>query len=453
MDPRPASPAAVSAFDLLRGFPLNRARKYFLTVAISMLAATILLKLGEIQYLELLLALDFLVVVTIFFKDGLQTAIYRPYLRIGCYYAVFAIGAILLSMIALQQQTFYSFDDSALKKPLIVTLSRVAELFLDVFYMLYMAHIYREDQRLCRLGMITYYWTAVAACFYSVFSFPANYFFESQLGTYANLHRFRGFLNEGGPFGMYLISVCMVTGALYQREWISKRKFHWGMTIFAVCFLGSQSKSAFFAALLVVSIDLMWKLHGWKLISMFAVAALAAVIVGNIIDIREKIDVVVRGSATYQQSAYLRPTDGNIIMGRVAGAVLAPRMIAAHPLAGIGWGNYALVRNDPPYRQGTPFSLGSLDSPSLGVLDYLVELGFPLFFFLCWTELQPLLILRRHHANFWVVNMAMIQPLSNWFGAHLNLTYPWVVVGFALGLGYSQTKSESAALAHPDVPA
>lgn len=430
-----------------RGFAFDRGRKYFLTVTISMLAATILLKVSEIQYLEILLAVDFLFVLGFFLRDGLQTEVYRPYFKVGAYFGLFAAGAILLSLVALRQD-FYSFNDSLLKKPFLVTLSRIAELFLDVFYMLYMANIYRSDEKLCRLGTLTYYWTGIAGCIYSIVTFPANYFLESQLGTYSTDHRFRGFTNEGGPFGVYLISVWVLTGAIYRKGWISKRKFLWSTVLFGFCLIGSQSKSAFFAMVVLGLVDLMWLLRGWRRWATVGAMVATAFVVATIIDLPGQIDVFLKNSANYQKYAYLRPTDGNFVMGRISGAVLAPRMIAAHPLVGVGLGNYSLVRDDPPYRQGTPYSLGSLDSPGLGVVDYIVDLGFPLFFFFCWTELQPALLLRRYHANIWIVNMALIQPLSNWFGAHLNLTYPWVVVGFALGMGFrkSQGTAEPALL-------
>ena len=84
----------------------------------------------------------------------------------------------------------------------------------------------------------------------------------------------------------------------------------------------------------------------------------------------------------------VRGQDANFVMGRVAGLVLGPRMMAAHPLLGVGWGNYPLVRDDPQYRRGTAFALQSTDSPSLGPIDYIVELGFPLFLYLTWAELK-----------------------------------------------------------------
>ena len=52
--------------------------------------------------------------------------------------------------------------------------------------------------------------------------------------------------------------------------------------------------------------------------------------------------------------AAYHPGDRNYVMGRVTGALIVPRMIAAHPIGGIGLGNYSLMRNDPEYPRDFP---------------------------------------------------------------------------------------------------
>ena len=163
---------------------------------------------------------------------------------------------------------------------------------------------------------------------------------------------------------------------------------------------------------------------------------MAIAAIGSVINFQSQVDAYIQGAAKYQEISNLRSDDGNVVMGRISGAVLGPRMIAAHPLLGIGWGNYPLVRDDPQYRRGSAFALSSTDSPSLGPIDYIVELGFPLWLYMTWISLKPVYLLRRHGADIWLLGLAMMQPLANWFGAHLNITYPWVVVGLALGLGF-----------------
>jgi hypothetical protein len=157
-----------------------------------------------------------------------------------------------------------------------------------------------------------------------------------------------------------------------------------------------------------------------------------------LLNVPAQIAIYERGSEIYQKVSNLRSDDANFVMGRISGAVLAPRMIAAHPLLGIGWGNYPLVRDDPQYRRGTAFMMSDLDSPSLGPIDYIVELGFPLWIYMTWVSIKPIYLLRLNRADPWILCLAAMQPISNWFGAHLNITYPWVAVGLALGFGFSK---------------
>jgi len=308
--------------------------------------------------------------------------------------------------------------------------------------MLYFASLYRDDKKLCLFGMKTYFWVGIAGCLYSLATLPLNILFNLQLGTYTT-QRFRGFDNEGGSFGLYIVSVWLLAIAMHRHKWLSRRQFYFGMTILLIGTVGSQSKSAFFAIALWGALELMWKVGGWKRWALVGGMSLTLIAIGGILDFQRQINVYIEGSRKYQELSNLRSYDGNIVMGRIAGSVLAPRMIAAHPLLGIGLGNYPLVRDDPQYRRGTAFAINATDAPGLGLIDYIVDLGIPLWLYLTWVELKPVFMLRRHGADAWLVSLALMLPISNWVGAHLNLTHPWVVLGFALGVGFEKKEIDS----------
>jgi hypothetical protein len=310
--------------------------------------------------------------------------------------------------------------------------------------MLYLASLYREDQTLARFGARTYLWTGIAGCLYSITTLPLNLFFELQLGSYSNLHRFRGFNNEGGSFGVYLLSSLLLTVVSERQGWLTRREYRWAMTVFIVSLIGSQSKSAFLALAILGVIAAGWLIPGWKRWVLVSGLTVGLIAVGSLLDLREQFDQYLVGASTYREFSNLKWGDPNYVMGRVAGAVLAPRMIAARPLAGIGWGNYPLVRDNPEYRQGGAYSLFLTDAPGLGVVDYIVELGIPLWLYLTWIELKPAFMLRRRRASLWIVSLALILPVSTWVGTHLNLTHPWVVVAFALGVGYKAATPKDA---------
>lgn len=419
----------------------ERVRKYILVILVCSLSVTVILKVGEVQYLELIMAADFLVLCVLFARKGFRTQVFKPFLSIATTWGIFLILAFLLALLALRQE-FYPFTETLLKRPMLVTISRMAELFLDVFYMLYLASLYREDERLGWLGARTFYWVGIAGSVYSFISLPLNLIWNLQLGAYANLHRFRGFNNEGGSYGTYLIGVILLTFAMRQRGWLSKNEFRYGLALFIVSLVGSQSKAAFIACALLGFINAFFLTRGRRRLMLIGATATGLMAFLSLFDFRGQIYAYVDSAQQYQDISAARSDDANLIMGRVSGAVLSPRMIAAHPLAGIGWGNYPLVRDDPEYRRGTPFAIAAVDSPSLGPIDYIVELGFPLFLYLTWAELKPLYLLWKHGANVWILNMAAMQILANWLGAHLNLTYQWVVVGLALGMGFAKTSED-----------
>jgi hypothetical protein len=422
-------------------YDAGRWRNYILVFFAASLSCTVTLKVGDIQILECIFAADFLLLALLCVSHGMRLSVFRPFLTIARSYGIFLVLAFVLSLFSLQQNFF---NNGGLKAPIVVTVARMAELFLDAFYMLYLAVLYREDEKLCLFGAKVYYWTGIAGCVYSFATLPLNLLAATQLGTYGDHHRFRGFNNEGGGFGVYLLSVIVLACVMRRRGWLSRVQFRTGMAVLGVGFFGSQSKSAYFALLALGVIGLAWFLDGWRRWAVFGGLVATLMAMGSVIGIQEQIEQYRRGAEQYQTLSNLRAHDGNFVMGRVAGAVLAPRMIAARPLLGIGWGNYPLVRDDAVYRQGTAFSIASVDAPNLGVIDYIVELGFPLWMYLVWIELKPVLMLRRRGVDAWLIALALIQPVSNWTGAHLNLMHPWVVVAFALGLGYGAQRSETA---------
>lgn len=443
MTPAYAQPGSAPASQDLRVrvdgrlYDVGKWRRYILVFFAATLSSTVILKIGDVQYLELIFAADILLLALFVLIDGLRIRAFRPFLEIAKSYGIFLVCAFLLSLFALDQNFATWFHSSVLKAPVLVTLARMAELSLDAFYMLYLASLFREDERLCIFGARTYLWAGIAGCIYSFVTLPLNLLFEAQLGTYTTLHRFRGFNNEGGGFGLYLVSVILLAVVMYRRKWISQRQFYFGGAILTLGFAGSQSKSAYVALVLLALIAMVWFLHGWK--RWFVLIGLAAsfALMATLFNLVEQVDQYRVGKERYQELSNLRPEDGNFVMGRVAGAVLAPRMIAARPLLGIGWGNYPLVRDDAEYRRGTAFAIAPLDAPSLGIIDYIVELGIPLWIYLTWVEMKPVFMLRRRRSDPWLIVLALIQPVSNWSGAHLNLIHPWVAAAFALGLAFS----------------
>ena len=119
-----------------------RIHAYVVMLFVCTLSVTTVLKIGEVQYLELFLAADLPVLLWGFAQNRFQVRLFRPFFGIARGYTIFMVLAFLLAIVALRQD-FTVANETLLKRPLLVTISRVAELILDVFYMLYLAKIRR----------------------------------------------------------------------------------------------------------------------------------------------------------------------------------------------------------------------------------------------------------------------------------------------------------------------
>ena len=414
----------------------------------SIFCVTSQLKFAEVQYLELIYAAELVLLLAWYILHLEPLHLFRPLYKIGLRWTIFSVVSLILAAFSVRQN-FYLEHASALKQPFVVTLARIGELFLDVFFMLYLANRYRKEAWLCRFAAFTYYLVGVAGCLYSLVSIPLH-----LGGVYLGI-RMRGFNNEGGSYGTYVMTLIFLAMAMRSEGWISKRLAIFSQILFVINLAGSQSKAALFEIFIFIILTPTLRLRGTKLIAATLAAILAVVTLWFALDVNAKLDQYTRAITEYRRVSILRPTDYNYVVGRVAGLFLAPTMIKAHPWIGIGLGNYPIVRDDPRYRQGTPVIEPALDSPSLGPVDYIVDLGFPLFFYFTWVELAPAVSLVRRREKAGLVCLMLMQPVANWFGAHLNLTYPWVGAAIALGMAYgSQHHKEDALEANAEpVPA
>lgn len=410
----------------------------FLFIA-GTLASTILLKVGPVQYLEILYFVEMAVLLVIFSENGYRILWFRPYLQIAIWYIFFSSSALVLAIFALRYDFYFPDNLSPLNHPVIITISRIIELSASVSIMLYLAEKFRKDPRKAAFTMRVYFWVGSLSALYSLLTYPINLATGIDLGTYGYDHRMRGFYNEGGPYGLYLISVFLVGSAIYKYGWGRKRTLQFAFVVLSIVFLGSKSKAAFCAALLVLLFNGILA-KSFKKRVIFAVSLvliLIAIYQYQIIDMGKALAAYQRASQAYERLSHRHLKDGNFVYGRVAGAFIVPRIVREHPLVGVGWGNYGLVRNAPEYRGAAAFAHLSYDEPALGLVGMTADLGIPLVFCLAVCLFLPFIYLRRIKAPAYLTNLALLQPIVHLFGGQLNLTYPWIVTAFALGLGYS----------------
>lgn len=418
-----------------RGTEDSRWLTVFLFLAAA-LASTIVLKVGPVQYLELLYFVELAILLVIFSQNGYKFRWARPFRKIAVWYLVFCSIGLVLSISALRYDFYFPPELGILNYPVIITISRIIELLASVSIMLYLASIFRHDRSKVAFTMRVYFWVGVVSALYSIVTFPISLAAKIDLGTYGDSHRMRGFYNEGGPYGLYLISVFLVGFALYKQGWVKRSGVRIGFVIMSIAFLGSQSKAAICAVLVVLLINGLLAQSFAKRTALIASIFLFLTAVYQVVDVGAALRLYQRGSQAYEWLSHRHAKDPNFIYGRIAGAFIVPKMVEQHPLVGVGWGNYGLLRNAPEYRGAAVFAEID-DDPALGLAGMSAELGLPLDFYLGICLILPFIYLRKWKAPSYLANLALLQPLVHLFGAQLNVTYPWIVTAFALGLGYS----------------
>ncbi len=403
------------------------------------LASTILLKVGQIQYLELLYGLQMLLLFAAFTRHGWQVTLLRPVGRLLLLYGVFLIASLTLSVAALKRDFYLPEDLSVFKLPVTISIVRGVELLASLTALAYLAHVFSRAESKARFAMRVYFRAGVLSALYGIVSLPLAWLKIADLGVAQG--RIRGFYNEGGPYGLYVLSVVFVGLSLHQLRWERKKILYAGFALLAVAFVGSQSKAAVAALLAVGIVNLLLLRSVAQRLAVVAVIVAALVAVSQFLDITRSLRVYRELGLAYERGSHQHKNDPNFVLGRVAGAFIVPRMIAEHPLTGVGWGNYGLVRNAPEYR-GASAWVDLNDEPALGVAGLAAELGLPLTALLLLCLLYPAILLRRRRAPAHLVNLALVQPVVHIFGAQLNLTYPWIVTAFALGLAFRTFPAE-----------
>jgi hypothetical protein len=299
--------------------------------------------------------------------------------------------------------------------------------------MIAIAETLRRRPVLFRLALDAYIWvgtlSAVASIAFWILLKTAGI---STLLVYGPEDRVRGFFNEGGPYGVFLVSVGLVVllrSRLFRPVYPVLRKIALCLLL-AALFL-SGSKLGLLAAACFCGIGML--VAGSRRQKLALVSACSALLIAFFVLFQGKMFGYAYAYLNFEDSLSYRPGDPSLIMGRLTGAFIVPRMIAAHPVLGIGVGNYSLMRNDPDYLQGLP-SVDEWDLAGVGLLGSAAEFGIPLTLFLLALLLRPSLRAARRKDPPIVAVAAAFQPVAFLLGVNLNFFYPWLIAAFALAL-------------------
>ncbi len=405
-------------------------------VIICVLSSFTAIKVGNIQIIELFEML------IIFFLLGWLFLHHRTRYKtlLGNIYKQYLLLIIALGFIALfvfSQQTFYIPNTSLsfIKHPPWLSVSRLVQLFLAATTMVFLAEILSRHNNLFFFFVKVYIFTGVINALYGTVSYVALLQFNIETGgAYysGSAIRAKGFFVEGGPFGVYLTSVVLMT--LFQY-FILRGKKVTNTLLLIVLLVGiflSYSKAGILVMLFLILLLILFsrKQNQGKVI---VLSMMLLIIIGHF-TLFEAIPGMKRYVESYQNIYELIPThqdDANLVMGRIAASIIVPKIIEAHPIVGVGIGNYSVVRNDPNYLGILP-SVDAWDLTGLGLLGYVAETGIPVFLLLILLLLKPYRLLKKNNSSGIYLTLASYQPVAHLFGVQLTFLYPWLITSFAL---------------------
>jgi hypothetical protein len=396
------------------------------------------LKIGEVQFLELiqLLALPFLLLLFAF--RGFRVPTWGVWREYGPWYAAFLGACLILGLLSLRLTFFPPPELSFLKRPFLISLSRLAEIFLGAYFMLTIANLLRRSPQRLRQTLDVYWIVGTVSAVLSLGSAMllaisgVNLYF-----VYGPDLRVRGFFNEAGPYGVLLVSVSLVL--LLRSHYFPQgrrlvRKV--SLVIVLAALFQSSSKAGFLATAGLCGVVGLSAVKARQRIALIAGCLLVGAVTWWLLGLQ--ILNYLNDYTDFEEALASRPDDPGLIMGRIVGAIIVPRMISEHPLTGVGIGNYSLVRNDPAYLQGLP-TVTEWDLPGLGLVGLAAELGIPLTLLLLLLFLRPLHRARKVRAPWILLCACAFQPIAALVGVNINFFYPWLMTAIALAIPLDAT--------------
>jgi hypothetical protein len=353
-----------------------------------------------------------------------------------------------MAVLALRM-TFYPLEEaSLLKQPVIFSLSKLLQLASIVCGFFWLTNIFLNNKNLLVQGMTAYWRTGLVVSWYAIASYlvvaiahlsPENStMFPGAYGESPYL-RARGFFNEGGPFGMYLVSVFVI--GFLRRHMTKQPLGKVNTVVLSIAFLLSASKAGFFTAALLILYSVITAASFRKKI---AYLVLSTVLLCGVAVWLNLGTILLGYMASYQNvedKIALVGRDPNVVLGRIAALYIVPRMISAHPITGIGIGNYPIIRNDPHYLGSLPSMTDAEDLPAIGIPGIAAETGIPAALWLVVLLFAPYWASRKGASIIAVA--ALYQPLAHNLGVQLTFAYPWFLTACALAaLSYEPKKTD-----------
>ena len=352
-------------------------------------------------------------------------------------YSLLLLLLFVLSVLSIRLSFFPLTEASFLKRPVLFSLSKLLQFAAVVYGFLWLTNVLMIQKKFLTKAMGAYWLTGLVCSLYAIacyFALVLSHFETSPtsiLGAYANeagVVRARGFFNEGGPFGIYLVSVFAI--GLLRRHMTGRRLGKASTAILLLAFFLGASKAGFFAAAFlflysVLSAASLARKASYLILSIALFWGVAASL-----NFGEQLYGYIYSFENIGEQVASRGADLNLVAGRVSALYIVPRMITAHPATGIGFGNYPLMRNDPHYLGILPAIPQVEDVPGIGIPGIAAEIGVPATLWLMLLLFTPAWLTRKQASILGIA--AVFQPLAHTFAVQLTFFYPWFVSACAI---------------------
>lgn len=339
---------------------------------------------------------------------------------------------LFLSLLFNPFRDFYLIEGaSVLKKPYLITIGRFLELISCVNLATLVYLFLKNKKEKIIIVYIKYIFRfCLLFTIFNVFIFTLlkfHFISESNLLYQDHGIRLKGWYVEGGPYGL-MVSFTFILSFFYKSKYKAIIRL---FLIFVVLIL-ARSKAG--VVLIISWFILIYYKKAYDKLKEFSVII---IIIGGIfisfvlVNLGSKyVDDIIHVEREMKE----RPTDVNLVMGRIAGLFIFPKMIADNSILGIGLGNYPLIRNNPKYLGFVPKSpKGKTDAHGFGGLVQLVVDGglvvFILFLIIIYQLYNKLKKNGKGEERYLQIFLFFFV-----FGVQIYFLYPWILLGILMSL-------------------
>ncbi len=375
-------------------------------------------KLGFVKISELLLLL-----LTPFL---LKKSINKFYF----YFLLFFTVEAILGLIITSTHNFEILGSSRIKAPYIITIGRYFELITCVSLSIITFRLFQNNKNDSQkiISHLVDWNIGITLIFVSIYLLVIIGILpmKDSIVIYDN-NRLRGLYNEGGPYGLMLSFIFMLT--FFQEN--NKKRIVKQLFLFVIIAFCAKSKAGMLFVVMWIGILNLEYLKSKFKTFIYPIAILF--FMSFYFFFMNVSSMYITEFNRIKKSVSERPDDINLVLGRVSGTYIVPKMIEKNLIFGIGLGNYPLLRNNIEYRTffpKPPKKVIDIDAHGFGgIVDIIVDMGvtgFLIFMFIIYILYKDLKNLNKGK----IVLLGFV--LMYCFGVQLYFLYPWVFFGIIL---------------------